>query len=272
MATFSGSSGDDIFTGGVDADNASGGGGNDKLGGADGSDSLTGNAGADTLDGGEGVDLLYSVNPTQAFNLPYSSNSYVLPQLDTGTERDSLVGGDGADRIFAGYGDDVDGGTGGYTGDYLYISFMGAPTGVTADFGLATQTIGGAVITGVENISYVQGSQFGDNLNARSTGTGYSDFNAVNGMGGNDTVTAGYYTGSLFGDDGDDFVDGRPSQYLFLVDGGAGHDTLYGRSGFAESVLGGAGDDMIHAAGFVRGGTGSDTIAMQFTYYTGAAV
>ena len=132
MATFSGSSGDDIFTGGVDADNASGGGGNDKLGGADGSDTLTGNAGADTLDGGAGDDLLYSGNPTPAFNLPYSSNSYVLPQLDTGTERDSLVGGDGADRIFAGYGDDVDGGSGGYTGHYTDFSANGAPTVVTA--------------------------------------------------------------------------------------------------------------------------------------------
>ena len=269
MATFSGSSSDDIFTGGIENDSASGAGGNDRLSGADGSDTLAGGAGADTLEGGAGDDVLYSGAVPPAFNLPYAGNSYTLPQLDTGTERDSLIGGDGSDRIFAGYGDHVDGGAGGSYGDYLYISFMGAPSGVTADFGLATQTIGGAVITSVENISYIQGSQFGDNLTARSTGTGYSDFNAVSGMGGNDTLTAGYYTGSLFGDDGDDFVDGRPSQYLFVVDGGAGNDTLHAGSGLGASANGGAGDDTIYAGGGVRGGAGNDTIVMQFTYYGG---
>jgi Ca2+-binding RTX toxin-like protein len=272
MVAFSGSSADDIFTGSLDNDQALGGAGNDKLSGADGSDTLTGNSGADTLDGGAGDDLLYSGDASPAFNLPYPSNPYVLPQADTGSERDSLIGGDGSDRIFAGYGDHVDGGPGGSYGDYLYISFMGAPSGVTADFGLASQTIGGALITSIENISYVQGSQFADNLNARSTGTGYSDFNAVSGMGGNDTLTAGYYTGSLFGDEGDDFVDGRPSQYLFLVEGGAGNDTLYSSSGPTAVVNGGAGADTIYASGQVRGGAGDDLITMQFTYYTGSTV
>ncbi|MEW5685156.1 MAG: calcium-binding protein [Pseudomonadota bacterium] len=272
MATFSGSSGDDIFTGGIDNDSASGGGGNDRLSGSDGADTLTGGAGADTLDGGAGDDRLSSGEQPPSYNLPYSNNPYVLPQLDTGTERDSLVGGDGSDRIFAGYGDHVDGGANGSYGDYIYISFMGAPSGVTADFGLASQTIGGAVIRDVENVSYVQGSQFGDNLNARSTGTGYSEFNAVSGMGGNDTLTAGYYTGSLFGDDGDDFVDGRPSQYIFLLDGGAGNDTLYGTSSPSVAVNGGSGDDAIFTGGGARGGSGDDVITLQFTYYTGSTV
>ncbi len=270
MGIFSGSPGNDIFTGGVDGDTASGAGGNDSLSGADGYDVLAGGPGADTLSGGAGDDTLYSGDASPAYSLPYPGNPYVLPLVDTGTVVDSLNGGDGSDRIFAGYGDNVDGGADGSYGDYLFISFQGAPTGVTADFGLATQTIGGGVITGIENISYVQGSQFADNLNVRGVAAnGYSNFTAVSGMDGNDTLTAGYYTGSLFGDAGDDVVDGRPSAYLSLVDGGAGDDTLYtNANGFGEAN-GGAGDDTIYAHGAVHGGAGNDLIAMQQTYYNG---
>jgi len=268
MATFAGTPGDDIFTGGIDADTATGAGGNDRLTGADGSDILSGGAGADTLDGGAGDDNLYSADRSPPFNLPYYGNSYVLPVLDTGTEVDTLKGGDGSDRFFAGYGDNIDGGADGAYGDYLYISFMGAPSGVTADFGLATQTIGGGVITGIENISYVQGSRFGDNINVRANVGGYSDFTAISGMDGNDTLTAGYYTGAMMGDSGDDVVDGRPSQYLQLVDGGAGNDTLYTNSNTFGAASGGAGEDMIFAHGQVHGGAGNDTIAMQWTYYS----
>ena len=211
MATFTGTPGNDTFTGGIDSDTATGAAGNDSLSGADGSDRLAGGAGADTLAGGVGDDFLYSGDESPPFNFPYPNNPYVLPLVDTGTEIDALTGGDGSDRIFAGYGDNVDGGANGSYGDYLYISFQGAPTGVTANFRLATQTIGGGVITGIENISYVQGSQFDDNLSVGSSSNGYSDFTAVLGMDGNDTLTAGFYTGSLFGDAGDDVVDGRPS-------------------------------------------------------------
>jgi Ca2+-binding RTX toxin-like protein len=270
MASFSGSPGNDIFTGSLDSDTASGAGGNDSLSGADGSDNLAGGAGADSVDGGAGDDTLYSGDRSPSFNLPYPGNAYVLPLADTGSERDSLTGGDGSDRIFAGYGDNVDGGANGSYGDYLYISFLGAPSGVTADFGQVTQTIGGGVITDIENISYVQGSAFGDNLNVRSAvGNGYSDFTAVSGMDGNDTLTAGYYTGSLFGDAGDDVVDGRPSQYLFTVEGGAGADTLYTNSNSFAEASGGTGDDAIYAHGLTHGGAGNDVLVMQWTYYNG---
>lgn len=269
MANFSGTSGNDIFTGGGDYDNASGGAGNDQLSGAGGSDVLSGGAGADTLNGGDGDDRLFSGDELTSFNLPYYGNPFTLPLVDTGAEPDRLIGGDGGDRFFAGYGDSVDGGGNGYSGDYLYISFLGAPAGVTADFGLATQTIGGGVITGIENISYVQGSQFADNINVRADYNGYSDFTAVYGMGGNDTLTAGYYTGVISGDDGDDLVDGRPSQYLQLVDGGAGNDTLYTNSNTFGDASGGAGNDKIYAHGLTHGGAGDDLIAMQWSYYDG---
>jgi Ca2+-binding RTX toxin-like protein len=205
-----------------------------------------------------------------AFNLPYYGNPWTAPLLDTGTEVDTIVGGDGSDRIFAGYGDNVDGGAGGSYGDYLYISFQGAPSGVTVDFRLATQVIGGGTITDIENISWVEGSNFDDDINvASNTNNGYSNFTAVFGLGGDDHLVAGYYTGTLFGGDGDDVVDGRGSQYLQSVDGGAGNDTLYTNSNTFASAYGGDGDDLIYAHGLVHGDAGNDHIVMQVTYYQG---
>jgi len=264
MANFPGTPGNDIFTGGSEGDNASGGAGNDSLSGADGYDVLAGGSGTDTLDGGAGSDTLYSGDQPPSYNLPYASNPYTLPQLDTGAQVDTLRGGDGSDRLFAGYGDNVDGGG---DEDYLYISFQGAPSGVTADFGQSTQVFGGGTVTSVENISYVQGSQYGDNLNVRSyVQSGYSEFTSVSGMGGNDTLTAGYYTGSMFGDEGDDVVDGRPSVYLFFIEGGAGADTLYGNYNGAR-LYGGAGDDTLYPYALAHGGAGNDLILLQQTYY-----
>jgi Ca2+-binding RTX toxin-like protein len=267
VANFTGTTGDDIFTGGSDADTLLGNGGNDTLAGGGGNDLLVGGAGADKLDGGDGSDTLYAGVESPQFNLPYYGNPWTAPVLDTGSEHDVLKGGEGDDRLFAGYGDDVDGGGNGYSGDYLYISFQGATAGVTFDGRLASQAIGGGTITGIENISWIQGGNFDDDINAGSAGTGYSDFTAVFGMGGNDKLVAGYYTGTLFGGDGNDIVDGRNSGYLQAVDGGAGDDVLYTNSNSFGSAYGGDGADTIYAHELVHGGAGNDKIVMQFSYY-----
>ncbi len=270
MATFTGSSGADIYTGGVDSDQITGNGGNDSLSGNGGNDDIAGGDGADTMDGGAGNDRLYSGTRTGPYTQPYYANNFTPPTLDTGNEADIVLGGGGDDRIFAGYGDTVDGGTQDYLGDYLFISFLGAPTGVTFDFGLASQTIGGATISGIENISWVQGSNFDDDINASAGyGGGYSDFTVVFGAGGNDRLVSGYYTGAMYGDDGDDIVDGRGSQYLDIVDGGAGNDTLYTFSNTFAAAYGGTGNDTIYAHGEVHGGEGDDRIEMQSTSYRG---
>jgi Ca2+-binding RTX toxin-like protein len=269
MAQFNGTSGDDIFTGGSDNDTAVGNGGNDTLSGGGGNDLLVGNSGADTLDGGDGDDTLYSGDESPAWSTPYYGNPYTPPVLDTGTDHDTLIGGNGSDTIFAGYGDNVDGGADGSFGDRLLISFLGAPSGVTFDMHLASQTIGGGTITGIENITWVQGSNFGDHIDIGGAGNGYSNFAAVFGMGGNDQLVAGYYTGVLDGGDGDDIVDGRNSQYLQAVYGGAGDDTLYANTNTFAVAWGDDGNDTIYAGGETHGGNGDDTIAMQYSYYGG---
>jgi Ca2+-binding RTX toxin-like protein len=145
---------------------------------------------------------------------------------------------------------------------------LGAPSGVTVDFRLTTQSIGGGTITGIENISWVQGSNFDDVLNVSSNNNnGYSDFTAVFGMGGNDQLTAGYYTGYMDGGDGDDIVDGRGSQYLQEVIGGAGNDILYTATNGFGKASGGDGNDRIFAHGNIDGGAGDDYIEIQFSYY-----
>ncbi|MCB2077223.1 MAG: hypothetical protein KDE55_05935 [Novosphingobium sp.] len=270
MADYTGDEGPNIFTGGADADYITGNGGNDTLSGGAGSDDISGGAGADTINGGQDDDRLYSGDRSPDFNLPYYDNPFTPPVLDRGAEVDTIIGGGGSDRIFAGYGDNVDGGDSDVLGDYLYISFQGATSGVSFDGRLLTQVIGGGTITGIENISWIEGSEFGDTIIAEtSTANGYSEFTAVFGMGGNDSLVAGYYTGYMDGGAGDDIVDGRGSQYLQRVVGGDGDDTLYTNTNTFAQAWGGAGNDTIYSHAETHGGAGNDRIFISFSYYGG---
>jgi Ca2+-binding RTX toxin-like protein len=266
MTDFTGGNGNDNFVGSETTDNANGGGGSDTLLGNGGNDDLAGEAGGDYIEGGAGDDTLYSGFRTTSFNTPYYGNGWTPPILDTGTDVDTLIGGDGSDRIFAGFGDTVDGGAGGSFGDSLYLSLMGATSGVTVDFRSSSWTIGGGTITGIENVNWVQGSDFDDDITLGS-GNGYGSFTPVFGMGGNDRLIAGYYTGSMWGGDGNDTVDGRGSQYLQSVDGGAGDDTLYTSTSPSVTANGGDGNDVIYGFGTLNGDGGNDTIHIQSSFY-----
>lgn len=185
MAKFTGGAGNDVHVGSNGDDTLVGAGGNDHLTGLLGNDLLVGNSGADYLDGGEGNDVLYSDDEAEFLGYPYYSPN----RFDTGTEVDTLLGGAGDDVISGGYGDFLDGGDG--YGDTLYISFMGATSGVIADFRLNTLTVGGGIITGFEAVAWVQGSNFDDVIYARS-GSGGLTNGPLHGMGGNDQLFAGY--------------------------------------------------------------------------------
>jgi Ca2+-binding RTX toxin-like protein len=268
VADFTGTGGNDIWTGGSGDETATGAGGNDTLSGNGGNDRIFGNAGADTINGGDGDDYLASADPSDGFGT-YGAQA---TSLDTGAEYDTLTGGNGSDRIAAGYGDNVDGGADGSYGDYLYISFLGAPSGITFDGSLATQTIGGGTIQGIENLSWIQGSNYDDYINAADRSYGYTDFTTVLGMGGNDHLIAGYYTDMMDGGDGNDLVDGRNSQYLNEIDGGAGDDTIYAPiNENLATANGGVGNDMIDSNYIAYGGTGNDTITLEFGYYNNMA-
>lgn len=228
--------------------------GPDVITGGSGVDVLVGGAGADTISGLDGDDVLYSHNDD---GLP---NNDDMTSFDTLAEHDVINGGAGSDKIYAGYGDDVDGGANGPGGDSLFISFLGASSGVTVDFSLASQTVGGGTITGIENVHWVQGSNFDDTINAADSAVIFTA-GTVLGMGGSDHLIAGSRTHMMDGGDGDDVVDGRPGEGVSELRGGAGNDTIYTNLGTSICMAyGDAGNDIIHAYVGAYGGSGNDTI------------
>jgi Ca2+-binding RTX toxin-like protein len=135
MVDFVGGPDDDTFVGTESDDTAAGNVGNDTLAGA---------AGADALDGGDGDDSLF------AGLLANVSSVFVPPTLDRAADFDTLLGGAGSDILFGGYGDVIDGGSGEFDSDVLYVSFVGAPTGVVIDFNAPVIANGSGSITGIE--------------------------------------------------------------------------------------------------------------------------
>jgi Ca2+-binding RTX toxin-like protein len=273
-----------VFNGTPAADYLIGGGGNDSLSGADGNDTLAGGSGQDTMLGGNGDDWIYSSDVAGYFSRPYYDYiPAVFPLLDITATPDSLSGGGGDDQLFAGYGDAVDGGTNGSLGDTLYISFQGASQGVQADFRAlmiqSTILVGGALVSNIESIGWLEGSEFADFL--APFGNGYSNFAPVYGRGGDDHIVAAYYSGGIYGGDGNDLLDNTWAGYGFPVYGESGDDTIIGGAGYEhleggdgndviqgndgyDKLYGGAGDDMLdggYLADDLYGGAGNDTLA-----------
>ncbi|MEZ0306602.1 MAG: hypothetical protein ACAH21_01675 [Ramlibacter sp.] len=256
--TLAGGNGDDLLRGWEGNDSLLGGAGNDTLYGDEGSDVLAGSAGCDLLVGGDGDEWIFS-DAASSSTFAYWDRSAAPSLLDRGAEKDTVLGGAGDDTLFAGYGDDVDGGARQSWGNYLYISFQGATSGVHADFRLLyTQpsiTVGGGTIANIQEVAYIQGSEYDDFL--APIDSYYSNFEPVYGMGGNDEIIAAYYTGVIDGGEGNDLVDARGAAYGFAVYGGVGDDTIRQGSG---GVFGGEGDDLIYAAnGAIDGEAGTDT-------------
>ncbi len=249
-----GSNGNDALSGNLGDDTIHGLGGSDQLFGEAGNDTLYGDDLSDMLSGGGGADFLYGGNGNDALwsgfaSLPFIPNQqpyyWINPALDRSTEIDLLDGGDGDDSLFAGYGDTVIGGSNTAAGDTLYISFMGASTGITANFNDASLSIGGATISGIENTGAIEGSDFDDDLTARAVVPGYSGFTTMFGMGGNDRLVANARTTVMLGGDGNDTLIASGSIALQTVDGGAGNDRLTFNGAGGGDVSGGAGTDTL---------------------------
>lgn len=245
-----GEDGNDIINGG-DTNLADG---DDMIDGGAGNDRLNGNAGADIIAGGDGDDVILTGSNAAFWHLLSFDPAYpgsAQPLLDPGIEVDRVTGGDGADLIYAGYGDHIDGGAG---SDTLLLNLFAAPAGVTADFrqltGGGALAIGGGVIQGIESVAWVEGTQFDDHL----TGSDIGYLGArLAGNGGNDHLIAGAMTKFLSGGAGNDVLDARASALEAILDGGPGEDTLYGGTS-ADNLYGGTGNDIL------IGGVGSDTL------------
>lgn len=103
---------------------------------------------------------------------------------------------------------------------------------------------------------WIQGSNFADSINPGFS-TGYAPMGTVEGMGGNDTLVAGYYTRTIDGGTGDDTVSSSDSSVNFT--GGNGDDLLI--SGVAGDIFeGGPGTDTVDYSGYANGVTVTFTV------------
>lgn len=242
------------LTGSAFDDRLTGDAGRNVLNGGAGRDILTGGAGDDTLDGGAGTDTAI---------LSGARAGYTISTVDGVT---TVTGADGVDVL---------------TGvERLQFS----------DQTLLTGPGGGRYLTGGANADVLNDTALNDEIDAGAgddlINLGAGD-DRVDGGAGRDTVGYGHARASttititadgtmLAGPGGTDLVTGV-EQLLFtdtlVMVGGAGDDTINGRSVATEMfggaghdrITGGAGDDLIHGGAgndTINGGAGNDTLVV----------
>lgn len=280
---------DDKLTGSAFADYINGGSGNDTLIGLGGEDTLDGSIGADIFNGGAGDDIIYidaddtiidggadydqihvrgysagvNINITVG-NLEYANGNTLNDIFDaTGATwsvkllgqggNDTLTGGDLADQLYGGPGNDILFGNGGddilnaSTGaDQLSggagndIIFMDADDTLIdggADYDRVYANGGSAALTlnlTTANVEYVSGSAFGDNFDA----TGSTVAVKILGQDGADTLTGGNLADLIYGGAGADNITGGTGND-FLSGGGAdgAMDTFFFGVGWGDDTL-----------------------------------
>ncbi|MDJ0992519.1 MAG: Hint domain-containing protein [Dinoroseobacter sp.] len=226
-----GTDGQDIVVGSEAGDTILGGGGDDQLSGLGGDDTLEGGVGDDRLIG----DL-----------------DGVFPQPGDGD--DTLRGGEGNDILDGGGGTNfLDGGPGDDDIDSLGVDD-------TVIGGDGDDTI---LLDGSGTIDAGMGN---DNVTIRGTGVAFLGA-------GNDFATAfiSSFPGepdqgaTIFGGEGNDFIDGGPSDFIY---GDEGDDDLFGSRG--ATLFGGTGNDLLFLIGDVDadGGEGDD----EFTFRSGGTM
>ena len=252
------------------------GGGNDSLFGGTGNDSIV----VSTLTCGSGNSFLY---------LP-SRNNYVNggsgdDTLQTsGSNNDSLYGGEGNDYLTAYSSSQWDGNSYSYLPSENTLLDGGAGNDMLQTSGISNDSLYGG-----EGNDYLTA-----NSSAQWYGNSYSYLPSGNtlmdGGAGNDTLnTNGGGNDSLYGGEGNDYLTANSSAQWYgnsysylpsgntLMDGGDGNDTLNTSGGGNDSLYGGDGNDVITATNvwvwtgndsyytpsgniFMNGGTGNDTL------------
>lgn len=262
--TLSGLEGDDTLDGGDGNDNLSGGAGRDIVNGDDGDDTILISRGGDQLNGGAGDDI-FSEEPTYA-------QRYLT---DDGT---SLDGGDGIDSLYS------------YS---IFSQVIDLASGVGQVFNDSNALVSTYSLANIENVLIssfghqdfeIYGDEGDNALGALVRDYNYV-FMHVEGRGGDDTLSGGYYNDALIGGDGDDLLIGGEAGDVLIGD--AGSDTAgYASSNAAvtvnlttgvatgghaegdsftsiENLIGSGGDDFLtgdSGANVLEGGGGADTL------------
>ena len=182
------------------------------------------------------------------------------------TARLSLYGGGGNDSVYGGFNTDVWGGAG---DDYMYVHIGSTGTAGDGNDQVYTTWTGDYEASFLGAGAEVYGGAGNDGMwgsNAADTLHGGADM---------DTITGGFGNDSLYGGLGDDSLNGETGNDW--LSGGEGNDTIQagnddvltteqietGMAGLVDTLLGGAGDDMlsIQRQGHVLyGGSGNDTL------------
>ena len=219
-----GSRHDDTLTGRAGGNRLNGGGGDDTLRGMGGDDRLIGGEGADVLDGGAGFDVVSYVNATTnaIVNLrndmharAAAGDTFVSIEGLRGTQLgDSLIMGDGDNRIWGMDGDDfLDGGA----GDDVLIG------GAGADFLHGSTGIDTAAYSGSDAAIQVSLTS-GGNTGGHAEGDVLSWIHNVTGSRFSDSIEGDTLDNRLRGLDGDDVLAGRRG--TDVLTGGAGADSF----------------------------------------------
>jgi Ca2+-binding RTX toxin-like protein len=270
--TLTGKGDPEEFHGDVGTDTANGGGGNDVLRGGPDRDTIHGDANDDTIDGNDGGDLLWGDDG--------------LDSIDGGDGQDQISGGNHDDTIHAGldidivYGNDGDDTIYGEGIDGEILLDGGNGFDIIVGSGGPDDIVGGAnddTITGGAG----DDSIWGDGGNDRLYGEQGND--KIWGGSGNDMIdtgpsgavanlednnaAAGPWFEIAFGEDGDDGIaagsaSGTATGASYL-DGGADNDVITGSASFGDTIIGGAGNDLLFGLGggdSMSGGAGDDTL------------
>ena len=226
--------------------------GNDEIFGGLGHDILHGDAGDDTLHGGGGHDRLYGGEGRDVLN---GGDGHDI--LEGGAGRDTLRGNAGFDILDGGEGGDLflvglddlgfvddyrDSGTSGR--DVIRAVEAGTVIGLITSFSYAASgievigsgrnadvTIGGTNDAEVYDFTGVRlsGIRMINTLDGHDTVTANEQNNRIDGGAGHDTVFGMDGNDKLWGGDGNDTLDGGGGNDR--LDGGAGHDILEGGEG-----------------------------------------
>ncbi|KAJ8901163.1 hypothetical protein NDN08_007014 [Rhodosorus marinus] len=263
---FHGTSGDDHIVGTDGIDIIYGNGGNDTIEALDGNDLIYTQGGDDIIDAGKGYDFVRSGGGDDTIDTGVGSD-----YVDSGSGDDTVILGKGSDFVNAGAGDDeVFGGK----GDDFLLGDSGEDTifGDEGDDRIyggqdSDRLYGGAGDDHIEvaydyydfSVEYVNGGTGQDYIEG-----GYGTTDTILGGPGDDVIkTLGGYLNALYGNAGNDMIQGGTASDM--IQGGSGNDSIEDTSG-ENALFGGSGDDTIvysSAGGVqndVRGGFGDDTI------------
>jgi Ca2+-binding RTX toxin-like protein len=288
-----GSASADDLTGAAGVNILSGGAGNDVLAGLDGADTLDGGGGSDTADyTASTAGIIISLQAGTAAGGHAEGDTLTSIENLTGSAfDDTLTGAADANRLTGGAGNDIlaglggadtlDGGAGIDTADY-----SASAAGVTIDLGLGTASGGdaaGDTLIGIENLT---GSSFGDTLTGTNGGAnslsggagndmlaGLGGADTLDGGGGSDTAdytasTAGIIISLQAGTAAGGHAEGDTLTGIENLTGSSFDDTLTGTDADANTLAGGAGNDILDGLGggdTLTGGAGNDI------YYVDAA-